>query len=110
MKYAIVKSAECITGRHLLETTVATIARAVDWQGSIGRCENLAQLAVEINKLLGSQDRYIGCHDSNALSVKFILVFDGIDRQRDPPATLLPALARLAEIVSVAEDSILLNC
>jgi len=29
----------------------------------------------------------------------FILVFDGIDRQREAPPTLLPALARLGEII-----------
>ena len=31
--------------------------------------------------------------------LRFVLVFDGIDRQRDAPHTLLPALARLSEIV-----------
>jgi hypothetical protein len=30
---------------------------------------------------------------------RFVLVFDGIDHQRDAPPTLLPALARLGEIV-----------
>jgi len=30
---------------------------------------------------------------------RFVLVFDGIDQQREAPATLLPALARLSEIV-----------
>jgi hypothetical protein len=32
---------------------------------------------------------------------RFVLVFDGIDQQRDAPPTLLPALARLGEIVSL---------
>jgi origin recognition complex subunit 5 len=30
---------------------------------------------------------------------RFVLVFDAVDRQRDAPHTLLPALARLSEIV-----------
>jgi origin recognition complex subunit 5 len=30
---------------------------------------------------------------------KFVLVFDGVDKQRDAPPTLLPALARLGEYV-----------
>jgi len=32
---------------------------------------------------------------------RFVLVFDGIDRQREAPGTLLPGLARLSEIVSL---------
>ena len=39
---------------------------------------------------------------------RFVLVFDGIDHQRDAPATLLPALARMGEIVSCL-PSLLLN-
>jgi len=36
-------------------------------------------------------------------TTKFVLVFDGIDKQRDAPHTLIPALARLSEIVSLLE-------
>lgn len=87
IKYAIVRSKECITGRHLLERTVCAVADAVEKQ-SPGRCENLAQLAVLLGKLLeGSRGR-------------FVLVFDGVDKQRDAPPTLVPALARLGEVVS----------
>lgn len=32
----------------------------------------------------------------------FVLVFDAIDRQKEAPPTLLPALARLSEMVSLA--------
>lgn len=91
--YAIVKSAECVTGRHLLERTIAAVAEAVEWKGRLGRCENLAQLGVLLGKLLerrveeGREDR-------------FVLVFDGVDAQRDAPPTLLPALARMGEVVS----------
>ena len=31
---------------------------------------------------------------------RFVLVFDGVDKQRDSPPTLVPALARLGEVVS----------
>lgn len=34
-------------------------------------------------------------------SMHFILVLDGMDKQRDPPPTLMPALARLCETVSL---------
>lgn len=93
LQYAIVKSAECITGRHLLERSVGAVAKAVEWKGSVGRCENLAQLVVELSRLLSSWTASVDEHH------RFVLVFDGIDRQRDAPPTLLPALARLGEIV-----------
>ncbi|KAI9744246.1 MAG: hypothetical protein M1818_002398 [Claussenomyces sp. TS43310] len=97
--HAILKSAECITGRHLLEATVGAIAEAVGWTRSIGRCESLAQLVVEVGRLLealGQQTNKEG--EVITPAAHFVLVFDGIDRQRDAPPTLLPALARLAEI------------
>ncbi|MCJ1438163.1 hypothetical protein MMC27_007550 [Xylographa pallens] len=52
-----------------------------------GRCESLSSLTVQLERMTRLQSR-------------FILVFDGIDRQREAPSTLLPALARLGEIIS----------
>ncbi len=98
LRYAIVKSAECITGRHLLESTVGAIAKAVDWHGKISRCENLGQLGVEIGRLL--EDRGMGMDVDGGEQRRFVLVFDGIDGQRDAPPTLLPALAKMGDIVS----------
>jgi len=34
---------------------------------------------------------------------RFVLVFDSIDRQRDTSPLLLPALARLSEVVSLVD-------
>lgn len=101
LRYAIVRSTECIGGRHLLEQTVGAVAKALEWKGNIGRCENLAQLVVELGRLLenwrmdpeGDEQR------------RLVLVFDGIDNQRDAPPTLLPALARLGEVVSGHQSS-----
>ncbi|KAI1076541.1 origin recognition complex subunit 5 C-terminus-domain-containing protein [Whalleya microplaca] len=90
--YAIVKSAECVTARHLFERTVGSVADALQWEGaSVGRCETLAALTVELTKMLKYAERDAGW--------RFVLVFDGIDRQREAPPTLLPALARLSEII-----------
>ncbi|ELR10173.1 hypothetical protein VC83_00700 [Pseudogymnoascus destructans] len=86
LRYAIVRSKECITGRHLLERTVCAVAAAVDWEEGAGRCENLAQLAVLLGKMLEGRKG------------RFVLVFDGVDKQRDAPPTLVPALARLGEV------------
>lgn len=96
--YAVVNSLECVSGRHLLETTIRTVADAlglgVDAFNS--RCENLAQLMFELSRML----KYSPHPDQG----HFVLVFDGIDRQRDAPPTLLPALARLSEIVRSARS------
>lgn len=96
LRYAIVKSAECISGRHLLEQTVGAVAKAVRWEGNVGRCENLAQLVVELGRML---EGWTKLNDEEAGKQKLVIVFDGIDRQREAPPTLLPALARLGEIV-----------
>lgn len=101
LKFAVVKSAECITARHLLERTLGHVVRALDRSDYNSRCENLAQLVVELGKLLqGHRDESAG--DGSGLCAqgrRFVLVFDGIDRQRDAPGTLLPALARLGEMI-----------
>ena len=93
LRYAIVKSAECITGRHLLEQTTLQIAKAIGYDGTLGRCENLAQLRVDIGRLLEEWA------ESSQGRTRMVLVFDGIDIQKDAPQTLVPALARLGEIV-----------
>ncbi|KAK4120790.1 hypothetical protein N657DRAFT_624360 [Parathielavia appendiculata] len=92
LSHAIVNSAECITARHLYETVVSKVANALSWDGAPSRCETVSQLTVELVKLLKYTPRPAGFH--------FVLVFDGIDRQRDAPHTLVPALARLSEIIS----------
>ncbi|KAI8625885.1 origin recognition complex subunit Orc5 [Xylariaceae sp. FL1651] len=91
LNYAIVKSAECVTARHLFERTVGLVADALGNQSTPGRCETLAALTVELTKMLKYAERDVAS--------RFVLVFDGIDRQRDAPPTLLPALARLSEIL-----------
>ncbi|XXG97518.1 ATP-binding protein [Hypoxylon texense] len=95
LNYAVVKSVECVTARHLFERTVGLVADALEWEGvaSVGRCDTLAALTVELSRMLKDDvERENGDR-------RFVLVFDGIDRQREAPPTLLPALARLSEII-----------
>jgi origin recognition complex subunit 5 len=92
LQYAIVNSAECITSRHLFETVVAKVATTIQWEHPPSKCETVSQLNVELSKMLKYTSRPDG--------FRFVLVFDGIDCQREAPATLLPALARLSEMVS----------
>jgi len=91
LKSAIVKSIECITSRHLYESVVSKVAAALHWEGAASRCESASQLTVELSKMLK--------YASRPKDFRFVLVFDGIDRQREAPATLIPALARLSEII-----------
>lgn len=53
------------------------------------RTENLNSLVVHLQRILGGLEE----------QEKFVLVFDGIDSQREAPPTLLPALARFGEMV-----------
>ncbi|KAJ4324757.1 hypothetical protein N0V84_003739 [Fusarium piperis] len=91
LQAAVVNSVQCITGRHLFERIVGEVARALEWEDVPRRCETLAQLTVEMAKMVGYPER-----DPRW---RFILVLDAIDGQRDAPPTLLPALARLSEII-----------
>lgn len=91
--HAIIESRECITGRQLLERSFAASVEALSKLSTpetdisdYGRCENLSALQVNLERLLEKQKR-------------FTLVFDGIDQQREAPATLIPALARFGETV-----------
>ncbi|KAK5172636.1 uncharacterized protein LTR77_002756 [Saxophila tyrrhenica] len=92
LPHAIVRCRECVTGRHLLERTTAAVHRSVQQEDDEdalnydGRCENISALVVHLQRLLEKRE-------------KFVLVFDGVDKQRDAPPTLLPALARLGEFI-----------
>ncbi|KAK7414751.1 hypothetical protein QQX98_006435 [Neonectria punicea] len=88
---AVVNSVQCITGRHLFERIVGAVADALQWEDVPRRCESLAQLAVELVKMLQ--------YPTRDPRWRFVLVLDAVDRQRDAPPTLLPALARLSEMI-----------
>lgn len=91
--FAIIRSQECVTQRHLLERAIANTKEALERQDDDtyidaidGRCESISAFVVKLQRLLGRRGR-------------LILVFDGIDHQRDAAPTLLPAIARLGEMV-----------
>ncbi|ROW12859.1 hypothetical protein VPNG_04737 [Cytospora leucostoma] len=90
-QYALINSAECVTGRHLFETTVRKVAEALGKEDYTQRCETLAQLTFELSRMLK--------YPPQPERRRFVLVFDAVDRQREAPPTLLPALGRLTEII-----------
>ncbi|KAJ5787072.1 Origin recognition complex subunit 5 [Penicillium paradoxum] len=94
--HAIVRSSECITGRHLLTkivwNTLEALGQKEEWEkAGKGRCEHVSGLAVLLEECLAAR--------SVGNTSKFVLVLDEIDRQREAPHTLLSALARLGEII-----------
>ncbi|KAM5382811.1 hypothetical protein ACJZ2D_002202 [Fusarium nematophilum] len=91
LQAAVVNSVQCITGRHLFERIVGEVAEALQWGDALRRCETLAQLTVEMVKMIK--------YPARDPRWRFVLVLNAIDRQRDAPPTLLPALARLSEII-----------
>lgn len=73
----------------VLWATLEALGRQDEWEKfGKGRCEHVSTLAVLLGECLGSTDG------------KFVLVLDGIDKQREAPQTLLSAVARLGEVVS----------
>ncbi|KAF2097151.1 hypothetical protein NA57DRAFT_57751 [Rhizodiscina lignyota] len=103
LPHAIVDCRECVTGRHLLERTVASCLDALDAYSDTNfdtsrysRCENISALAVHLQTILEGRRQ-------------FVLAFDGIDKQREPPPTLFSALARFGEILQIPNLSIILT-
>ena len=91
----LVQSRACITTRHLLERTLAGVKDALKRQDGDteandvdGRCESISAFVVELQHVLQGRGKHI-------------LVFDGVDHQREMAPTLLPAIARLGETVSL---------
>ncbi|KAL8773838.1 MAG: hypothetical protein Q9209_001268, partial [Squamulea sp. 1 TL-2023] len=78
----------CITTRHLLERTLSEVQDALRETAPLvdGRCESISAFVVQLQRVLEGQKR-------------FILVLDNIDRQREAAPTLVPALARLNELI-----------
>ena len=88
-----IQSKECITTRYMLERTLASVQTALERDVSStvisgdGKCESISVFVFQLQRLLEGRER-------------FILVFDGIDCQREAEPTLLPAIARLGELVN----------
>ncbi|KAJ5239414.1 Origin recognition complex subunit 5 [Penicillium chermesinum] len=96
LPHAVVRSTECITGRHLLTkvlwNTLDALGQKDEWEKfGKGRCEHISSLAVLLEECLAARPI--------EKRGKFVLVLDEIDRQREAAPTLLSALARLGEII-----------
>lgn len=92
---------ECITQRHLLETTLHKVADALSLDVAALRCESLVQLTFELSRMLKDLPQPDRRH--------FVLVFDGIDGQKEASPALLSALAKLSDIVRFAPITTILK-
>jgi origin recognition complex subunit 5 len=76
----------------LLETLQA-LGLEAEWERfGKGKCEHVSTLTVLLADALAAR--------SGSGVEKFVLVLDGVDKQREAPQMLLAALARLGEVVS----------
>jgi len=94
LHHTIIKTAECITSRHLMEKIVKAVADALGYRAS-NRCENASQLVNELEKMF----HWSQCQNPE-VAHRLVLVFDGIDQQVVHSQTL-PALAKLGELVCI---------
>lgn len=107
-RHAIIQSADWVDSRELLEAVISAVVsmskkeekeeeevEEVEEEDNNKkehideiRCESISAFVVQLQLLLEGKG-------------KTILVFDGIDRQQEPWLSLLPAIARLGEVVSL---------
>ncbi|KAK2766205.1 hypothetical protein FQN54_007721 [Arachnomyces sp. PD_36] len=94
--HAYVRCAECITGRHLLSKIIAAILAA------LGLPEDAVKGAIDHVCTMGVvlKDIFEGRKGGGVGEIeKLVLVLDGVEEQREAQQFLLPALARLGEMI-----------
>ena len=90
VRHTIINCSETISQRHLLHKTLQSCIQVAAGDTILSfdqRCEHLNTLAVRLQLILEGQEEGL------------VLVFDGIDKQREAGMTLLPSLARLGEMI-----------
>jgi origin recognition complex subunit 5 len=89
--------------------TLRALGLDAEWERfGKGKCEHVSTLVVLLSDILSSSAASSKTGENNGTN-KFILVLDGIDKQREASQMLLAALARLGEVVgSVTCSSVVL--
>ena len=91
INHAFIKSKECLSRRHLLSKIFAA---SITTLGQVGQIEQFEKTD-SINALLGNLRKLFERLEAK----KFVLVIEDADELRQPGPTLLPALARLGDLV-----------
>ncbi|EXJ60746.1 hypothetical protein A1O7_04899 [Cladophialophora yegresii CBS 114405] len=89
--HAFIRTKECLTQRHLLSKIFAVCISTLGCEGHIDRYEKVDS----INALLGNLRKLF----ERVKGRKFVVVIEDADELKQPGPTLLPALARLGDIV-----------
>uniref|UniRef100_A0A093V5Q3 Origin recognition complex subunit 5 n=1 Tax=Talaromyces marneffei PM1 TaxID=1077442 RepID=A0A093V5Q3_TALMA len=112
-RHAIIRCVECITSRHLLQKilleTLHSFGMQDHWEKfGKGRCEHVSTLLIHLGDIFAAA-RNSKKSDGEVGGEKFVLVLDGIDRQRDASQMLLAALARLGEMIPSLTVVLIMN-
>ncbi|OCT45871.1 origin recognition complex subunit Orc5 [Cladophialophora carrionii] len=89
--HAVIKTKECLSQRHLLSKIFAACIITLGYEGQIDRYEKVDS----INALLGNLRKL----SERVNRRKFVVVIEDADELKQPGPTLLPALARLGDMV-----------
>lgn len=98
-QYAVIRSRECLSPRHLLSKIFAEVIEAFGLESQLGRYVRVDSL----NALLENMRKI----SRDTCGRRFVVVIEDIDRLKQAGTMLLPALARLGD--QVRGISILLN-
>lgn len=92
---AIIKIIECIDTRHLFEQIITSLSKSLDFKRLPGPVTNIAELMAQIQQLFEGWDA--GTTEKR----KFVLVLDGIEKQKNAIPGLFAALARINDMVNL---------
>jgi origin recognition complex subunit 5 len=95
--YALLRSRECLTQRHLLSKIFASCVSAFEIESQIEQYDRIDS----INALMGNLRKPF----ERVGQRRFVIVIEGIDRLKQAGPTLLPALARLGDQVYSSGDN-----
>ncbi|SZF03338.1 unnamed protein product [Blumeria hordei] len=104
LRYTFLNIAEYIGSRHLFEQTIGLIAKTLESERVPGLVGNISEFAVEIQLLIEEWNSGITGRK------RLVLVFDGIDKMQDPLPTLIPAIARMAEMIQSLTNIFIVTC
>ncbi|GAM40592.1 hypothetical protein TCE0_039f13059 [Talaromyces pinophilus] len=112
-RHAIIRCVECITSRHLLQKilleTLHSFGMQDEWEKfGKGRCEHVSTLLILLGDIFAAA-RNNKKMEGEVGGDEFVLVLDGIDRQREASQMLLAALARLGEMIPSLTVVLIMN-
>jgi origin recognition complex subunit 5 len=97
LPYVVIKCKQCLSQRHLLSKIFAACAQSVGQEDNLAtydRVDSLNSLGVNLQRLFEGRKQRV------------ILVLDTVEDVKGASTTLLPALARLGDMVSTEPQGV----